>query len=118
MELYQKQESVTEKTEVIIRVDKIVMQYINGSRKYYGFVSEKIAGDKVEMTFMANEDCDGLARWYMMFCDQAEIVRPESFRQKVIGLIEQAAVNININKEPAEFNLPVPHRQIQPVADF
>jgi predicted DNA-binding transcriptional regulator YafY len=112
----QQPHATTEKTEVVIRVDKKVMKYLNSSRKYYGFISEKVTGNKVEMIFMTNTECDALARWYMMFSDHAEIIKPENFRQKVMRIIEQAS--ININKTHVAINPQALHTQILPVANF
>ncbi|AKD05394.1 YafY family protein [Pontibacter korlensis] len=81
-------------TLVTIRVDKEAASYISNGRKYYGFVSEQVVGDKVEMRFMATDLRDGLPRWYLMFADCAEIVGPESFRERVLELLEKARANL------------------------
>lgn len=81
-------------TRVTIRVDKEAARYIRTGRKYYGFVSEKIVGDKVEMTFLASDLQDGLPRWYLMFADCAEIVEPESFRKRIHELLDKAKANL------------------------
>jgi len=47
-----------------------------------GFVSQKDAGDAVEMTFLPYS-LEGFARWYMMFGDYAEIVSPPSLKELV-----------------------------------
>ncbi len=70
-------------TPVVIRVDKDVMKYLRTGKKYFGVVSEKLIGKQVEMTFLINDEGEGLARWYMSFGDHGEIVSPESFREKV-----------------------------------
>ena len=87
-------ENVTPKTKVVIRVDKEIAKYIKSGRKYYGFVSEKILPNAVEMTFLTENCHDGLARWYLMFGDCAEIVEPESFRQRVQELVQLTQVNL------------------------
>ncbi len=84
-----------EKVCVVIRVDKGTVPYIRASRKYYGFVSEKPVGDKVEMTFLTSDVQDGLSRWYLMFCDHAEVVVPESFRKTVNKLLEKGKERLN-----------------------
>ncbi|QCR24885.1 YafY family protein [Pontibacter sp. SGAir0037] len=80
--------------KVIIRVDKEVAKYVSTGRKYYGFVEEKILADQVEMTFMTSDIQDALPRWYLMFADCAEIVEPESFRERVSQLLESAKANL------------------------
>lgn len=84
-----------EKTKVVIRVDKKILKYIQTGRKYYGFVSEKDAGDKMEMTFMTNSSFEGLSRWYLMYGDCAEIVEPELFRERVNELLNKTLTNLN-----------------------
>ncbi|PTX18273.1 putative DNA-binding transcriptional regulator YafY [Pontibacter mucosus] len=91
---YRKTASPAPGTEVTIRVDKEAARYIRSGSKYYGLVSESIVGDKVEMTFLANDMQDGIPRWYMMFADCAEIVGPESFRNRVSELLEKARMNL------------------------
>ncbi len=76
--------------KVVIRVTKDTIRYLKSGRKYYGFVSEEDRGDIVEMTFLAPDPPEGLARWYLMFGDQAEIVEPESFRTLVMELLDTA----------------------------
>ena len=91
---YRKPPLTTQKTKVVIRVKKDIARYIQTGRKYYGFVSEKAAGDKIEMTFMTTDLQDGLPRWYLMFGDCAEIIEPESFRQRVNELVEKMKANL------------------------
>ncbi|MEJ7625743.1 MAG: YafY family protein [Ferruginibacter sp.] len=113
-DLFKKATYPVQNKKVVIRVDKNIIRYIKASRKYYGFLSEKTVNDKVEMTFMISEDCDAIARWYMMFADCAQIIGPESFRIKVKELLTMAINNLNVNK----INLPAPRRKPRPVEDF
>ena len=62
-------------------------------KKYYGFVGEKENGNEVEMTFMT-PSLEGLARWYLMFGDQARILEPEVFKVKVKELAEKTLAHI------------------------
>ncbi|PKV62895.1 helix-turn-helix transcriptional regulator [Pontibacter ramchanderi] len=93
---HRKTEKPLNATQVTIRVDKEVAKYLRTGRQYYGFVSEKIMGDKVEMTFRTSDLHEGLSRWYLMFADCAEIVEPESFRQRVSQMLEQAKENLQL----------------------
>lgn len=93
---YRNNDDSSEKTKVIIRVDKKVCRYIKTGRKYYGFVSETEIGDKVEMLFMTNNSLEGLSRWYLMFGDCAEIVEPEIFRERVNELVEKTKLNLRL----------------------
>ncbi|WP_187264389.1 helix-turn-helix transcriptional regulator [Pontibacter beigongshangensis] len=94
LDSYRRTEVSSPKTKVVIRVKKEVVKYISTGRQYYGFVSEEAVGDQVEMTFMTCDPHDSLPRWYLMFCDCAEIVEPESFRERVSGLLQKASHNL------------------------
>lgn len=75
-------------------MDKMVARYISGSKKHYGFISEKLKGDKVEMTFMATDLEQGFPRWYLMFGDYAEILEPESLKLRVKAILEQTVTRL------------------------
>ena len=79
-----------EKVRIKILVDKGVARYIGSSKKHYGFVSEKIKDNKVEMTFMSSDLEHGFPRWYLMFGDYAEILEPESLKHRVRDILEKA----------------------------
>jgi predicted DNA-binding transcriptional regulator YafY len=85
------------KTKVVFRVDRQTARFLTSGRKYYGFESEKIIGDQVEMTFMTSDIHDSLPRWFLMFGDCAEIIEPESFRERVSELLEKTKMNLNAN---------------------
>jgi predicted DNA-binding transcriptional regulator YafY len=70
---------------VVIRVDKSVYTHIEYQKYYSGFVSEKKASDQIEMTFLTIS-LEGFARWFMMYGDQAEIVSPDSLKERVSNL--------------------------------
>ncbi|GEO04699.1 transcriptional regulator [Adhaeribacter aerolatus] len=99
IEHYRQTDDSTLKTKVVIRVDKETARYIQTGRKYYGFVSEKIMGDKIEMTFMTADIQHGLPRWYLMFGDCAEIIEPEILRERVNELLEKARINLQLKSE-------------------
>ncbi len=58
---------------VVIKVDKEIYRYLEHQKYYSGFVSEKIVGNQIEMTFLTSH-LEGFARWFIMFGDQAEII--------------------------------------------
>ncbi|PAW94534.1 transcriptional regulator [Mucilaginibacter sp. MD40] len=72
---------------IIIRVDKKMLPYINEQKYYNGFVSEVDAGDQVEMTFLTTSP-GYIARWFLMFGDQAEIISPPDVIKRVTELVE------------------------------
>ena len=77
----------TIKTFVRIEVDKKVAKFLKGSRSNYGFISEKAAGDAVEMSFMADDIEHHFSRWYLMFGDYAKILEPEALKTRVAELL-------------------------------
>ncbi len=76
---------------VTIRVKRSMAKYIQTSKKFYGFVSEKNMGDQVEMHFLTQDIEEAFPRWYLMFADKAEIVEPYALKHRLKKLIEQMA---------------------------
>ncbi|WP_245584849.1 helix-turn-helix transcriptional regulator [Pedobacter glucosidilyticus] len=87
-------EGQKEKTKVVIKIDKDIARYLSTGRKYYGFVSEKVIRNSIEMTFMTNDTHESFARWFMMFADKAEIIEPDSLKERIAEII--AAINIKL----------------------
>ena len=77
------------KTTVCIRVDKMVAQFIKSAKAYYGFVSERIVADQVEMTFSVADLEQGFSRWYLTFGDYATILEPERLKERVRELLKE-----------------------------
>lgn len=70
---------------VVMRVEKSIYTHIEFQKYYSGFVSEKVVGEQIEMTFLT-ASLEGFARWYMMFGDQADIVSPDSLKERVAAI--------------------------------
>lgn len=76
---------------VVIRVEKKTIPYINEQKYYNGFVSEYEIGGMMEMTFLT-EYVEGFARWVMMYGDMAEVISPDSLKERInhlCGVISQ-----------------------------
>ena len=73
--------------KVVLRVEKNSIPYIRERRHFYGFVSETIHGNMLEMTFLTQWAEEGLLRWFMMFADKGEILEPDWLREKAAVLI-------------------------------
>jgi len=73
---------------VVILVDKKIHRFLDHQKYYSGFISEKSVGDRIEMTFLTSS-LEGFARWYMMYGESAEIVSPDSLRDRVRELTER-----------------------------
>jgi predicted DNA-binding transcriptional regulator YafY len=71
---------------VVIKVDKEIYNYLEHQKYYSGFISEKTIGSKIEMTFLTMT-LEGFARWYMMFGDHAEIIKPDALKDRVAAII-------------------------------
>lgn len=91
---YRSQYENTPKTKVVISVDKSVVRYINNSKMQHGFVSEKVKGNQVEMTFMTSYLEHSFSRWYIVFSDYAKIIEPESLKLQVKEILEKAITKL------------------------
>jgi len=88
LEYYLKSKNEYATTPVTIRVDKAIAKYVSYDRKYHGFVSEQEIGSQIEMNFMSPSINEGFARWFMMYADYAEIIEPESLKDRILELME------------------------------
>jgi predicted DNA-binding transcriptional regulator YafY len=67
---------------IVIRVNKEIIKYFGNQKFYNGFVSQKELANAIEMTFLTSS-IESFARWYIMFGDKAEIVRPDNLKTVV-----------------------------------
>lgn len=81
----------------VLRFHNSMVKYLSGMRHSFGFLSEKQDGDYTEMTFLA-ASLEGIARWFLMFGDNAEIVSPETLKTRVIDLIHTIGKRQGKNK--------------------
>jgi predicted DNA-binding transcriptional regulator YafY len=79
---------------VVIKIEKEIHGYLNQQKYYSGFVSEKETDGLIEMTFLTTS-LEGFARWYMMFGDRAEIMEPESLKDRVRSIAENITQKTN-----------------------
>ncbi len=91
---HRNQRTETEMTKIRILVDKKIARYIGTTRRQYGFVAETVKKEGVEMTFMASHMKDGFARWYLMFGDYAQILEPESLKERVRELLRNTEIRL------------------------
>jgi len=71
---------------VVIKVEKSIYPRLEYQKYYSGFISEKTIGNDIEMTFLTMS-LDGFARWFMMFGDKAEIISPDSLKERVGNIV-------------------------------
>lgn len=79
---------------VVIQVDKSILKYIGNQKYYYGFVSEKLTDNILEMTFLT-ESLVGFARWYLMIAPEARILEPASLKTLLKELLADASKNLD-----------------------
>jgi len=76
---------------VVLLVNKAAVPYFGDQKYYNGFVSQRAVDDKIEMTFLSGS-LNGFARWYMLFGDQADIMKPKELKdivKEVLGSISE-----------------------------
>lgn len=78
---------------IILLVDKKIIKYFGDQKFYNGFISQKDAGDKVEMTFLT-ASLNGFARWYMLFGDNADIVIPQALKVIVSDILSSISKKV------------------------
>jgi predicted DNA-binding transcriptional regulator YafY len=79
---------------VVMRIDNDKYRFLGEQKYYNGFVSEKKLGDCVEMTFLTSS-IEGFARWYMMFGDCAEIIKPPALKKRIREIYYQIREKVN-----------------------
>ena len=82
--------------KVIITFDKSMFRH----RHYlYGFISEEDLGEKVRMTFLA-DNLGWLARWLLSFGATVEIEQPEQLKTMVTQLVEELQAHYLFSLSP------------------
>ena len=82
--------------KVIIKVDKAMALYIQEHKHYYGFVSEKVTDDHIEMTFLTQSPQQGFVRWLAMFGDHVELIEPLSLKADMKKLLVRISEKMNL----------------------
>jgi predicted DNA-binding transcriptional regulator YafY len=95
LESYIKNDKEKHPTTIVrILVDKKIAKHLEYEKKYHGFVSQKLAGNHIEMTFLSQDVENSFARWYLMFGDYAHILEPESLKTNVIQMMEKVKLRL------------------------
>lgn len=90
LEYYRKKPLTENKSLVRFKIDKSVSKFLHFNRNFYGFTKEIKHKDYVEMHFEVDYKNRGMARWFMMFADWADILEPEDFKQEVRDLMAKS----------------------------
>lgn len=67
---------------IVIQVDKAILKYFGDQKFYNGFVSQKEAGNKMEMTFVT-ASLIGFVKFYLLFGEHADIISPPGLKEMV-----------------------------------
>lgn len=68
--------------DVVIRVEKDVLQWLGEQKYYHGFLSLQQVGDQYELRFLTGS-LEGFARWFMLYGERADIVTPTALKDIV-----------------------------------
>ncbi len=79
----------TDALKANILFTKKVTRYIVDQKYYYGFVQEKITDDGVEMEFLT-PNYEYLARWLLMFGNDATVIGPNELQGRIAALAKQS----------------------------
>ncbi len=85
-----------EKITIVIQVTIPAIKYLGGQKFYNGFVSQKEAGDTIEMTFIT-ESLEGFAKWFMFFGEQADIISQKKINAIIKKNLEALSKKNKIN---------------------
>lgn len=67
---------------IVISLPQSKAYWLDNQKYYYGFVSQKLIHDQLEMTFLCS--CpENFARWFMMFGGAAKIIESEALKKHV-----------------------------------
>lgn len=94
LDYYRKKPDNDNKTLVRFRIEKEVAKYLHFNRNFYGFTKEIKHKNYIEMHFEVDYVNRGMARWFMMFADWADIIEPLEFKEEVIKLLEKSRERI------------------------
>lgn len=73
--------------EVVIRINKEATKYLGEQKYYNGYIGELDTGSEIEMSFLTSS-LEGFARWFMLFGDQAQIIKPQSLKTRIKRMAE------------------------------
>lgn len=80
--------------KVVLEVKKEAARYLVTEKYYHGFVTESLKGEYVEMTFLT-ASLEGMARWFLLFGDQATILEPAHLKP----MVQKLAMDISARQK-------------------
>lgn len=85
LKINQKPQKETIKSKIL--VNKGFAPFMRFQRNHYGFISERIVENHIEMTFDTSDIVHEFPRWLMMFADQIQIIEPAELQTNFMELI-------------------------------
>lgn len=82
---YQKEQN--EYVEIKLKVSQALALFLNESKYWYGFISETVISEKVQMTFL-NPDLQGFARWVITMGIEVDIIEPLNLKSIVGEMVK------------------------------
>ena len=79
---------------VRIKINRKQAQYLDSQKYYYGFVSETVLENEVEMSFLT-PSLESFAHWYLMLAASSCILEPESLKDIVKRLLVDIAAKLS-----------------------
>lgn len=86
-----------ELTEVVLRFNKEHARYIGDQKFWHGWAWEKPVGDTIEMTFLC-ASLEYLSRWILTWTSSVTVVKPDSFKVRMMDIAEELVRHYNINE--------------------
>lgn len=83
-------QSKTSPIQIHLRVGLETAPYFNWQKSHYGFAFQEPYEDKMDLHFEFTGSLDHFARWFMMFADDAEILKPNVLKDKVAYIIKDS----------------------------
>lgn len=82
-----------EKQIVRIHTSREMARYMYWDRQYFGFVSEEMKDDGVEMLFHT-ANIHHFARWILMFADDVKVLEPSFLKEMMRDVLQRAIANL------------------------
>lgn len=89
------QQETIKKTIIKISTSLNLAPYFNWERLHFGFKSETVFDDCIEMLFEYDGNLEYFARWFLMFADESEIIEPQSLKDRVNEILVNSVKRLN-----------------------
>lgn len=73
---------------ITVAFEEQFVEHAERRKYYFGFIDQKIKGDKIEMTFL-NDSIEIVARWLLQFGSKASVIAPLVLRERLQELSKE-----------------------------